>query len=79
MQKLTLTALTVAVSLALTGCNSTTSSTSQQQTSAAIKLPSVDVSYDSFTLDNGMKVIVHTDKKAPIKLTSKHFRNPTRS
>ncbi|MCF6458806.1 pitrilysin family protein [Pseudoalteromonas sp. MMG024] len=67
MQKLTLTALTVAVSLALSGCNSTTSpSTQAQSTSAAINLPSVDVSYDSFTLDNGLKVIVHTDRKAPI-------------
>ncbi|MEC8139240.1 MAG: insulinase family protein, partial [Pseudomonadota bacterium] len=67
MQKLTLTALTVAVSLALSGCNSTTSSSTQaQSTSAAINLPSVDVSYDSFTLDNGLKVIVHTDRKAPI-------------
>ena len=26
----------------------------------------VDIPYDSFTLDNGLQVIVHTDRKAPI-------------
>ncbi|MCC7108290.1 MAG: insulinase family protein, partial [Deltaproteobacteria bacterium] len=27
---------------------------------------SVDIPYEQFTLDNGLRVVVHTDKKAPI-------------
>jgi zinc protease len=93
MQKLTLSALTVAISLVLSGCNSTVNSPSNSNTNSttdtntattnqaasSINLPSVDISYDSFTLDNGLTVIVHQDKKAPIvavnvwyKVGSKH-------
>ena len=32
----------------------------------AAKAPAVDIKYDSFTLPNGLRVIVHTDRKAPI-------------
>ena len=32
----------------------------------AAKAPVVDIAYDSFTLPNGLRVIVHTDRKAPI-------------
>jgi len=33
---------------------------------AAGAAPAVDIPYDEFTLDNGLRVIVHTDRKAPI-------------
>ena len=32
----------------------------------AASTPVVDIAYDSFTLPNGLRVIVHTDRKAPI-------------
>jgi len=32
----------------------------------AANAPAVDIAYDSFTLPNGLRVIVHTDRKAPI-------------
>jgi zinc protease len=32
----------------------------------AATAPVVDIAYDSFTLPNGLRVIVHTDRKAPI-------------
>jgi zinc protease len=32
----------------------------------AANAPSVDIAYDTFTLPNGLRVIVHTDRKAPI-------------
>ena len=32
----------------------------------AANAPAVDIGYDSFTLPNGLRVIVHTDRKAPI-------------
>ena len=32
----------------------------------AANTPVVDIAYDSFTLPNGLRVIVHTDRKAPI-------------
>lgn len=79
MQKLTLSALTVAVSLAISGCNSTTTNTESTSQVAVSNLPSVDINYETFTLDNGLTVVVHTDKKAPIvavnvwyKVGSKH-------
>ena len=30
------------------------------------QMPSVDIAYDKFTLDNGLTVVVHEDRKAPI-------------
>ncbi len=32
----------------------------------AAKAPAVDIAYDTFTLPNGLRVIVHTDRKAPV-------------
>ena len=61
-----LTALAVA-SLLLSGCQEPNqSSTSATAAVAQQQLPEVAISYDSFTLDNGLRVIVHTDRKAPI-------------
>ena len=33
---------------------------------ASSELPSADIPFDSFTLDNGLTVIVHEDRKAPV-------------
>ena len=30
------------------------------------QIPSIDIAYDKFTLDNGLTVVVHEDRKAPI-------------
>jgi zinc protease len=61
-----LTALAVA-SLLLSGCQEPNqSNTSATAAVAQQQLPEVAISYDSFTLDNGLRVIVHTDRKAPI-------------
>ena len=30
----------------------------------------VNIPYESFTLDNGLRVIVHTDRKAPVVAVS---------
>ncbi|RYD92737.1 MAG: insulinase family protein, partial [Sphingomonadales bacterium] len=34
--------------------------------SIASLVKAVDIPYESFTLDNGLRVIVHTDRKAPV-------------
>ncbi|MBV2209013.1 MAG: insulinase family protein [Thermomonas sp.] len=35
-------------------------------TAQAANVPSVDIPYETFTLPNGLRVVVHTDRKAPI-------------
>lgn len=79
MKKNMLSAIAVAVSLALVGCNSTTSPSTPASQTAGVAIPTVDINYESFKLDNGLTVVVHTDKKAPIvavniwyKVGSKH-------
>ena len=34
--------------------------------SAAVLAKSIEIPYDAFTLDNGLRVVVHTDRKAPV-------------
>jgi zinc protease len=34
------------------------------------EMPSIDIAYDKFTLDNGLTVVVHEDRKAPIVAVS---------
>ncbi|MCF6292492.1 MAG: insulinase family protein [Robiginitomaculum sp.] len=38
--------------------------------SSLAQMPDIDVAYDSFTLDNGLRVVVHEDRKAPIVTVS---------
>ncbi|WP_151172750.1 M16 family metallopeptidase [Pseudoalteromonas ruthenica] len=71
MNKMSLSAISVAVMLSLSGCASTasqtnTSATQQAEQTAAPALPFVNIDYQTFTLDNGLTVVVHTDRKAPI-------------
>jgi zinc protease len=39
-------------------------------TTALAQMPDIDVAYDSFTLENGLRVVVHEDHKAPIVTVS---------
>lgn len=70
MKKLSLSTISVAIILSLSGCVSTQNNDSDNisnyQASSAKQLPFVKIKNESFTLDNGLKVIVHTDRKAPI-------------
>ncbi|MGH8060956.1 MAG: M16 family metallopeptidase [Pseudoxanthomonas sp.] len=54
-------ALAVALSVALIGL-----SASPQSAQASPGVAQVEIKYDEFTLANGLRVIVHTDRKAPI-------------
>lgn len=61
----TLTAVAVA-SVLLTGCQTTAEQANTTSAVAAQQLPAVAINHQSFTLDNGLRVIVHEDRKAPI-------------
>lgn len=63
----TITAVAVATVL-LGGCQATSSERAANDNQAAVvqQLPEVNIPYEMFTLDNGLRVIVHTDRKAPI-------------
>jgi zinc protease len=60
-----LTALSV---LALTSCASTDGSTSSSDEPASVQelLAGVDIPYEQFELENGLTVLVHEDRKAPV-------------
>lgn len=60
----TLTAVAVTTVL-LGGCQST-SSANNTTTVSQSQFPEVKVDYETFTLDNGLTVVVHEDRKAPI-------------
>lgn len=62
MRSATYTALALALGLALSG-------SAAYAPTAAAKAPAslaVDIPYEQFTLPNGLRVVVHTDRKAPI-------------
>lgn len=52
----------------LSGCatSSTPTASNQQPATVAELLEGVEIPYESFTLDNGLTVLVHEDRKAPI-------------
>lgn len=60
----TLTAVAVTTVL-LGGCQSTSSANNTTAVSQS-QFPEVKVDYETFTLDNGLTVVVHEDRKAPI-------------
>lgn len=68
MKTLSLSALSLAIALGLSGCTSTSTSqsTTQAATTNAAAMPELDIKYDTFKLKNGLTVVVHTDRKAPI-------------
>jgi zinc protease len=61
--------ITSLLSLALVSCSE---ASDNQNSSAESNSPAVDIeiSYEKFTLDNGLRVIVHEDRKAPIVAVS---------
>lgn len=65
-----LSLLSVAVLLALSACSNTNSSTEAMppatNTAADGTSASVDIAFDEFTLPNGLRVVVHEDRKAPV-------------
>jgi zinc protease len=44
----------------------TFAATAQRSRDAAAALPDVEIPYETFTLDNGLRVVVSTDRKAPV-------------
>jgi len=44
--------------------------TAAEPASVAALVKAVDIPYETFTLDNGLRVIVHTDRKAPVVAVS---------
>ncbi|MDV6314865.1 pitrilysin family protein [Idiomarina sp. HP20-50] len=61
----TLTAVAVTTAL-LGGCQTTQSANNNEQTISQSQFPEINVNYETFTLDNGLTVVVHEDHKAPI-------------
>ena len=58
MKRLIPTGLTLAASLLLAS------------SAIAAEMPDIDIEYEKFTLDNGLTVVVHEDRKAPIVAVS---------
>ncbi|WP_129792170.1 pitrilysin family protein [Sphingosinicella sp. CPCC 101087] len=82
MRKL-LTALAIAAGVTLAGCATTTGQAPQSAGLAAEAaaqpdvdpalrrlLDQVEIPYETFTLDNGLRVVVHEDRKAPVVAVS---------
>ena len=78
-----LTALAIAAGVALAGCSTTatddaapaaasTASAASAAMDPAVRqlLDRVNIPYETFTLDNGLRVIVHEDRKAPVVAVS---------
>ncbi|MFC0634791.1 M16 family metallopeptidase [Brevundimonas balnearis] len=64
-------ALSVALPAGLPAWAQTAAPSSQVQAAAVADLiAGVDIPYETFTLDNGLRVIVHTDRSSPIVATS---------
>ena len=61
----------VAAVFGLAACDtSDTQSTEGPSDEPSGSAPAIDLTYDKFTLDNGLRVIVHEDRKAPIVAVS---------
>ena len=60
------TACIAALYLSVTGCSTSTAPEQQTNQSASQKTNELSVAYEQFTLDNGLKVILHQDKSDPI-------------
>jgi len=72
--------IAAAMSLVLTGCMNAATGGAAPATAAETAKPeaaalaslvqAVDIPYEEFTLDNGLRVLVHTDRKAPVVAVS---------
>jgi len=72
-----LTALALAAGLSLAGCAATTTAETATATAPAAQpaspqqlLSRLNIPYETFTLDNGLRVVVHEDRKAPVVAVS---------
>ncbi|MGZ8360368.1 MAG: M16 family metallopeptidase [Allosphingosinicella sp.] len=74
-----LTALALAAGITLAGCATTDPATQAAPATAAATsmdpavrqlLDRVNIPYETFTLDNGLRVVVHEDRKAPVVAVS---------
>jgi zinc protease len=73
-----LTALAIAAGISLAGCTTATNETASVAPQAAVAavdpvqqlLDRVNIPYETFTLDNGLRVVVHEDRKAPVVAVS---------
>ena len=63
-----LSALVLALSVALTGtaCDRSVAHAAETAATTPAKTAAADIAFEEFTLPNGLRVIVHTDRKAPI-------------
>ncbi|MBX7496707.1 insulinase family protein [Qipengyuania sp. 6B39] len=72
--------LTGLATIALAGCATVpadappAASAPTQESSLSALVDKVDIPYESFTLDNGLTVLVHTDRKAPIVGVTTYYR-----
>jgi len=64
----------LAVSLSLTTLSAAALAGSTQPAPLADLVAQVNIPYDSFTLSNGLRVLVHTDRKAPIVGVTLYYR-----
>ena len=65
----------ISLVLLLTACQSVSNTASISETTDTLNqisanMPDVEIPYSKFTLDNGLRVIVHEDRKAPIVAVS---------
>ena len=56
--------------LLVSGAQAQRSTPAVQAAPAAALVKSVDIPYQQFTLKNGLRVVVHTDRKAPVVAVS---------
>jgi len=66
---------TILMATALAACASTSTPTASRGEPASVSqlMAGVDVPYESFTLDNGLTVLVHEDRKAPVVAIASWF------
>ncbi|MES2498575.1 MAG: pitrilysin family protein [Pseudomonadota bacterium] len=60
----------IAALLLATALSAPSFAAATEPASVAALVKAVDIPYDSFTLDNGLRVIIHTDRKAPVVAVS---------
>jgi hypothetical protein len=60
-----LVALSACCLLPLAGCGSKTAKVPEPAPASEL-LAAVDIPYEQFELENGLRVLVHTDRKAPV-------------
>lgn len=65
---------TLAVSTAMIAPSMAVAKSEPKAAEPAALVKAVDIPFEQFTLDNGLRVVVHTDRKAPVVATSVWYR-----